>query len=170
MRAHILDGNVIANSIEVESLDFKPGLIAAQGSEGVGWVYENGTFSPPVPVPETEEQRRNRLKRERTQAVENITVTTTAGNVFDGDETSQTRMDRGILILQVAYQKAVAEAVAALPPGSTAEEIEAAKQAVSEPTVNWVLHDNTVIQATVAELSEALALAGAAQAAIWVIT
>jgi len=37
------------------------------------------------------------------------------------------------------------------------------------PTVNWVLADNTVIQATAAELTEALALAGAAQAALWVL-
>jgi hypothetical protein len=37
------------------------------------------------------------------------------------------------------------------------------------PTVPWVLADNTVIQADVAELTEALALAGAAQAALWVL-
>jgi hypothetical protein len=37
------------------------------------------------------------------------------------------------------------------------------------PSVNWVLADNSVINATGAELTEALVLAGQAQAAIWVI-
>jgi hypothetical protein len=37
------------------------------------------------------------------------------------------------------------------------------------PSVTWVLADNSVIQATAAELTEALVLAGQAQAAIWVI-
>lgn len=86
-------------------------------------------------------QAREAAKAARAAAVEAITVTTAAGNVFDGDETSQTRMARAIIALQ----------------------------ATGTPNVNWVLHDNTVIQASVAELSEALALAGAAQAAIWVI-
>ena len=37
------------------------------------------------------------------------------------------------------------------------------------PSVTWVLADNSVIQATPAELTEALVLAGQAQAAIWVL-
>lgn len=86
-------------------------------------------------------QAREAAKAARAAAVDAIVVTTTAGNAFDGDETSQTRMARAIIALQ----------------------------ATGTPTVNWILHDNSVIQATVAELSEALALAGAAQAAIWVI-
>lgn len=84
---------------------------------------------------------RETAKQARQVAVENITVTTSAGNTFDGDETSQTRMARAILVLSSG--------------------------AVS--TVTWVLADNTVIQATAAELTEALAKAGAAQAAMWVI-
>ena len=84
---------------------------------------------------------RETAKQARQVAVENITVTTSAGNTFDGDETSQTRMARAILVLSSG--------------------------AVS--TVTWVLADNTVIQATAAELTEALAKAGEAQAAMWVI-
>ena len=84
---------------------------------------------------------RETAKQARQVAVESITVTTSAGNTFDGDETSQTRMARAILVLSSG--------------------------AVS--TVTWVLADNTVIQATAAELTEALAKAGAAQAAMWVI-
>lgn len=84
---------------------------------------------------------RDIAKAAREKAVAAITVTTTAGNTFDGDETSQTRMARAIIALQ----------------------------ATGTPSVTWVLADNSVIEATAAELSEALALAGAAQAAVWVI-
>lgn len=83
---------------------------------------------------------REAFKLARAQAVKNITVTTAAGNVFDGDETSQGRMARAILGLQSAS------------PGAT---------------VGWVLAGNTEIEATAAELSEALALAGAEQARLW---
>jgi hypothetical protein len=94
-----------------------------------------------VNPPKTEEQLREEWKAQRASQVEAIDVTTAAGNTFDGDEISQGRMARAILALNAAA------------PGTT---------------VNWVLADNSVIDATVAELTEALALAGAAQAAIWV--
>lgn len=81
---------------------------------------------------------REAWKTERSSAVHAITVTTTAGNTFDGDEISQGRMARAII---------------ALPEGQT---------------VCWVLHDNTEIDATATELREALALAGAEQARLWV--
>lgn len=81
---------------------------------------------------------RQAFKAQRAEAVQNITVTTAAGNTFDGDEVSQGRMARAIL---------------ALPEGQT---------------VSWVLHDNTVIDATGLELREALALAGAEQARFWI--
>lgn len=84
---------------------------------------------------------REAAKQARQTAVENIKVTTTAGNVFDGDEVSQTRMSRAILVLSTG-------AAASVP---------------------WVLADNSVIQADIAELTEALALAGAEQARLWVL-
>lgn len=83
---------------------------------------------------------RQEWKSDRAIAVEAIKVTTKAGNTFDGDEISQARMARAILGLQAS----------------------------TSPTVTWVLADNTVIEATAAELQEALALAGAEQARLWV--
>ena len=85
---------------------------------------------------------RDELKAERAAKVRAIKVTTAAGNTFDGDEVSQGRMSRAVIALGAA------------PSGTT---------------VNWVLSDNTVINATQAELTEALLLAGQAQAAIWII-
>lgn len=104
-----------------------------------GWRYEFGELIPPPSLPP--EQIRAEAKASRAAAVAGIKVTTQAGNTFDGDEISQTRMARAILVLQ----------------------------ATSTPSTIWVLADNTVITATAAELTEALALAGAAQAALWVI-
>ncbi len=94
-----------------------------------------------VPAAPTAEQLREQAKAARQIAVENIKVTTAAGNTFDGDETSQARMSRAILVLSTG-------AAASVP---------------------WVLADNTVIQADAAELTEALALAGAEQARLWVM-
>ena len=85
---------------------------------------------------------RDELKAERAAKVMAIKVTTAAGNTFDGDEVSQGRMSRAVIALGAA------------PAGTT---------------VNWVLSDNTVLNATQAELTEALLLAGQAQAAIWII-
>lgn len=93
------------------------------------------------PPPPTPEQLRDAAKASRASAVAAIKVTTQAGHTFDGDEISQGRMARAILGLR----------------GSDVA------------TVTWVLADNTVIAATEAELTEALALAGAAQAAVWVL-
>jgi hypothetical protein len=84
---------------------------------------------------------REAAKAARAIAVENIRVTTAAGHTYQGDEVSQARMDRAITVLSSGFA----------------------------PTCPWVLADNTAIQADVAELTEALALAGQAQAALWVI-
>lgn len=78
-------------------------------------------------------------KASRAAEVEALKVTTTAGNTFDGDEVSQGRMARAIIALSAAGG-----------------------------TVNWVLADNSIVPCSVAELTEALAMAGAAQAAIWI--
>jgi hypothetical protein len=86
-------------------------------------------------------QARIIAKAQREVQVAAIKVTTAAGNQFDGDETSQGRMARAIIALSTGLA----------------------------PSVTWVLADNSVIQATPAELTEALVLAGQAQAAIWVI-
>lgn len=103
------------------------------------WLAEGNT---PEPVdPPTEAELRERFKAERAAAVAAITVTTQAGNTFDGDEISQGRMARAILGLQAAGADAV---------------------------VSWVLADNSVIMASAAELLEALTLAGLEQSRLWV--
>lgn len=84
---------------------------------------------------------REAWKTRRAEAVRAIKVTTASGRVFDGDEISQARMARAILGLQEAGEGA---------------------------TVTWVLADNTPVAVTAAELSEALHLAGAEQARLWV--
>jgi hypothetical protein len=118
------------------------GWRSCEGGRLRDWAL-TGLVVVPVPVPAepSAEQLREQAKAARKTAVEIIKVNTTAGNTFYGDETSQTRMSRAILVLSTGYA----------------------------PTVPWVLADNTVIQADVAELTEALARAGQAQAALWVI-
>lgn len=89
---------------------------------------------------EAEKQEHEQWKQERAAVVKAIKVTTSSGNTFDGDEESQGRMARAILGLQSS----------------------------AAPSVTWVLADNTAIQVTQEELQEALALAGAEQARLWV--
>ena len=79
-------------------------------------------------------------KATREEVVARIRVTTASGKTFDGDETSQTRMARAVVALQAAGQ---------------AETL-------------WVLADNTPATVTLADLAEALALAGAEQTRLWV--
>ena len=59
MKAHIIENDVVTNTIEVESLDFADNLVeATQGS--IGWSYINGVFSEPVVTFTPEEIRANR--------------------------------------------------------------------------------------------------------------
>lgn len=111
--------------------DYDPAL------EGV-YTVSGGVISLPA------NHARDVAKIARAAAVEAITVTTSAGHVFNGDETSQTRMARAIIALNAQPQTPV-------------------------PTIPWVLANNAVAAVTAAELTQALALAGAAQAAVWVI-
>jgi len=78
-----------------------------------------------------------KAKQQRSNAVSAITVTTSAGNVFDGDEESQGRMARAVI---------------AMDDGDTAV---------------WILADNAVTTVGRAELREALRLAGIAQTELW---
>lgn len=77
-------------------------------------------------------------KAARAAQVDAITVTTAAGHEYDGNEDAQRRMT---------------SAITAMDDGDT---------------LPWVLHDNTVAVVGRAELREALRLAGASMAAIWV--
>ena len=54
MRAHVIEDNTVVNTIEVESLDFAPGLV--EGSTGgIGWTLTDGTLTPPT-EPELSEE------------------------------------------------------------------------------------------------------------------
>jgi hypothetical protein len=77
-------------------------------------------------------------KAARQGLVDAITVTTASGKVFDGNEVAQRRMTSAITGMDDGEE---------LP---------------------WVLHDSTVAVVTRAELREALRLAGADMASIWV--
>lgn len=110
------------------------------------WVLEPLTADEVLQVEEAERinadhevaAARNGWKGQRAAAVAAIKVTTSAGNTFDGDETSQTRMARSISVMGEGE------------------------------TILWVLADNNPVQVTKDQLSEALRLAGAEQARLWV--
>ena len=53
MRAHIIENGVISNTVEVESLGAIPGLVAAVGNEGIGWLYDGQDFTAPPQAPAT---------------------------------------------------------------------------------------------------------------------
>lgn len=78
-------------------------------------------------------------KEYRILAIKHTTVMTSNGNVFDADEESQNRMARAILSLQMNEVL----------------------------TTEWILSNNATVTVTVAELGEALRLAGQEQTKIW---
>lgn len=100
-----------------------------------------------IPEPTAEEVAAKSLeqaKDERAEAVSKITVEVD-GMTFDGDEESQTRMGRTI--------------AAAIALGVD----------IQTYTQVWVLADNTVAQVSIAQLAQALKLAGEAQTALWTV-
>lgn len=114
-------------------------------NDGLGWRAVEGLsdvgpeeYFSPTPV-EVRADPRDEFKKLRTAAVDSIKVTV-AGHIFDGDEISQGRMARAILGLQAAGEDA---------------------------TITWVLADNTMVDVTAAQLTEALTLAGLEQSRIW---
>lgn len=100
--------------------------------------------SPPEPTEEELAQAKlEKAKKERADAVSKLTVTVD-GMVFDADETSQNRMSRVVA-------------------GAQALGID------QSTTQIWVLADNTIATPTVAQLAQALKLAGEAQTALWTV-
>lgn len=92
---------------------------------------------------EAEQKKMEQAKAERADAVSRLTVTVN-NMVFDADETSQNRMSRVVA-------------------GAQALGID------QNTTQVWVLADNTVATPTVAQLAQALKLAGEAQTALWTV-
>lgn len=97
---------------------------------------------PPMTAEEQAAADLQEAKSERAQAVERLIVTVD-GMKFDADETSQNRMSRVVA-------------------GAQALGVD-----LETTTQIWVLADNTVAQPTVAQLAQALKLAGEAQTALW---
>jgi len=63
MRAHVIEGGVIVNTIVVESLDFLPGLVDADkvgGSIGDGW--DGSSVVPTVPKPPKPEPAKSEVQ------------------------------------------------------------------------------------------------------------
>lgn len=118
---------------------------AARTMDDLGPLPSGAVLTPPEP---TEEERAAlklaEAKAERAEAVSKITVEVD-GKIFDGDETAQTRMGRTIA------------AAVALGVDLTVEKR------------TWVLADNSVAEVTIAQLAEALRLAGDAQTELWTV-
>lgn len=55
MRAHVIENGKVVNTIEVDSLDFMPGLIRAEVG-GIEWLLVEGELLPPPPKPRAREQ------------------------------------------------------------------------------------------------------------------
>ena len=99
---------------------------------------------PPMTTEEQAQADLDSAKATRATKVDALTVTVD-GMVFDADETSQNRMSRVV-------------------SGAQALGVD-----MNTTTQIWVLADNTVATPTVAQLAQALKLAGEAQTALWTI-
>ena len=126
------DGARFATSDSPEYPNTNPDYLAY-----ASWISEGGV---PEPDAHNAEKDREAFKSARASAVDSITVTTTLGNTFDGNEIAQGRMARAILGLQSAEVGA---------------------------TVSWVLADNTVALVGLAEMTEALTLSRLEQTRLW---
>lgn len=115
-------------------------LIAERGRNG-DFVFQNGQLQLSPPPP-SNEQLRAKAKVARAAAVASLTVTTSTGKTFDGNEDARNRMTSAIVVAQLAGITSTA----------------------------WTLADNTNATVTLAELSEALILAGQQQSAVWPIS
>ena len=91
MRAHIIENGVVKNTIEVESLSVIPGLVAAVGEEGIGWLYDGSAFTAPSPdltalrAAHWEEIKRERDRRTQSGGYQ------AAGKWFHSDTFSRTQ-------------------------------------------------------------------------------
>jgi len=63
MQAHVIENNVVINTIEVESFDFMPNLIEATEG-GIGWSYSDGVFTAPTDT-RTDAEKANEIRAER---------------------------------------------------------------------------------------------------------
>ena len=132
------DGDRVIEMNDGSNIKFlkKLGFIEAdvEESEKGGW-YRKGS-APKFTDEEVAMKQLVTAKAEREDYVSKIVVEVD-GMMFDGDETSQDRMARSIIALDLGEK------------------------------VQWVLADNTIKMVTRAQLREALRKAGKAQTEIW---
>lgn len=120
-----------------------PAFIVEQGPvEHVDGHYVQTWVQTPRPPEEIAAEELAHAKTERAEAVSRIIVTVD-GMQFDGDETSQTRMSRAVVLAAVFGKD------------------------LDATTTKWVLADNTVAYPTIRQLAQALMLAGEEQTAVW---
>jgi len=68
MQAHVIENNLVVNTIEVDSLDYLPNLVEATEG-GLGWSYIDGIFSPPEDK-RTNEQKAEDIRQQRNLKLE----------------------------------------------------------------------------------------------------
>ena len=135
----IVSAGVVINIVE-SSAEFakSQGWIDAAGLAIGDIKTATGFIAPEKIIDAAAIREAEKIQRDITAA--KILVTTAAGNVFNGDEISQSRLSRAIMALQLT----------------------------GTLTTHWVLANNVAVEVGVSELAEALALSGAAQTALWV--
>ena len=135
----IIESGVVINIVE-SSAEFaeSQGWIDASGLSIGDIKTATGFIAPEKIIDDAALREAEKIQRDITTA--KILVTTSAGNVFNGDEVSQNRLSRAIMALQLT----------------------------GTLTTHWVLANNVSVEVGVPELAEALALSGAAQTALWV--
>lgn len=84
MRAHVIQNGVIANTIEVDSLDALPGLVDARIGGSIGDSIADGVVvpapSPPVPVPQSVSPRQIRQALTRAGLRASVEAAVAAGD------------------------------------------------------------------------------------------
>ena len=105
--------------------------------EYINWLNQ-GNIPEEVDFINQESLQNNEIeinKEIKRQMINNIIVTTSNGNVFQGNEESQDRMSRSIISLSI----------------------------LGQDYIDWILYDNSVVSISLEELKEALVLANQEQ-------
>ena len=91
MRAHVINNGIVVNTVEVAALDVLPGLVAAQGNEGIGWSYDGHAFTAPAPdLTALRAAHWEAIKSERDKRIQTGGYQA-AGKWFHGDTFSRTQ-------------------------------------------------------------------------------
>lgn len=159
----LADAAFIATILQ-ENPDATAVAITEGQAAGIGDTWDGQQFSKPVAPLPTPEEIRTAAKAVRAIAVAAITVTTAAGNTFDGDEGAQGRMSRAVAGLDTLTDRLRTGSPIQLPEGAGP----IYRVVGDEYEMIWVLADNSSAFVSRGELREALVLAGATQASIWV--